>query len=274
MTLYVQESGPTSAPSIVFLYGGGATAWVWQPQVDALQADYHCLVPDVPEHGGSAGIKPFTIQGSAEMIADIIRQKAHGGRAHVIGISQGAQIALALLTCAPEVVDRAIVSSAVVRSLPGGMDKISPQMAEAMYRWTVQPFKNSRWWAKINMKYSAGIPDTYFQQYWQLYQQMNAGLFARILAENQKFRLSPELKHVTSPVLVVAGKGEYKAMTGSVTDIVAALPKAQGFLVQHPGKLSLAEQHNWSITAPELFTRAAQAWIEDQPLPDELKRID
>jgi pimeloyl-ACP methyl ester carboxylesterase len=273
MSLYTQESGPSAAPSIVFLYGGGAAAWVWQPQVDALQADYHCLVPDQPEHGRSAEVKPFTIQGNAEMIADVIRQKAHGGRAHVVGLSQGAQTALALMAFAPEVVDHAIVSSAVVRPLPGGMDKISPKMAEAMYRWTVQPFKNSRWWAKINMKYSAGIPDAYFPQYWELYQQLNAGLFARILAENQKFRLSPGLKRVTSPVLVVAGKGEYKAMTESVGDIVAALPNAKGFLVQHPGKLSLAEQHNWSITAPELFTRTLRAWIEDKPLPQELKPI-
>lgn len=271
MSLSVQESGPSGAASIVFLYGGGAAAWVWQPQVDALQADYHCLVPDLPEHGLSVEIRPFTIQGSAAMIADIVREKGHGGHAHVVGLSQGAQIALALLALAPEVVDHAIISSAVVRPLPGGMDKISPKMAETMYRWMVQPFKNSRWWAKINMKYSAGIPENYFPEYWQLYQQMNAGIFARILSENQKFRLPAGLERAASPVLVVAGKREYKAMTQSVGDIVAALPNARGGLIHHTRKLSLAEEHNWSITTPTLFTRTARAWIEGLPLPDEFE---
>jgi len=272
MNLYCSETGPTSGPSIVFLYGGGGSAWVWQPQVEALSAIYHCLVPDLPEHGRSADVKPFTIQGTASLVADLIREKAHRGLAHVIGISQGAQITLALLAQSPEMVDHAIVSSAIVRPL-GAMYNLSPKMAESLYRWSVEPFKNSRWWAKVNMKYSAGIPDAYFPQYWQLYQQMNASLFGRILAENQQFRLSPGLKHVTSPVLVVAGKNEYKAMTQSAGDIVATLPNARGFLVHHSSRLSLAQEHNWSITTPALFTSTVRAWLEGQPLPEELQPV-
>jgi pimeloyl-ACP methyl ester carboxylesterase len=271
MKLSYSETGPESAKTILFLYGGGAAAWVWQPQVDALKHDYHCLVPDLPEHGRSAEVKPFTIQGTASLVADLIREKAYHGRAHIIGISQGAQIALVLLALGPDLVDHAIVSSAIVRPLPGGMDKISPKMAEAMYHWTVQPFKNSQWWAKVNMQYSAGLPDAYFPQFFETYQQMNAGLFARILVENQRFRLPAGLDKIKAPVLVVAGKNEYKAMTQSVGDIVAALPNAKGYLVQHSRRMSLAQEHNWSITTAELFTRTVRAWIEDQPLPEELK---
>jgi pimeloyl-ACP methyl ester carboxylesterase len=273
MSLYYSETGPESAETILFLYGGGAAAWVWQPQVDALKYDYHCLVPDLPEHGRSAEVKPFTIQGAASMAADLIREKAHRGRAHIIGISQGAQIALSLLALASDLADHAMISSAIVRPLPGGMDKISPKMAEAMYRWSVEPFKWSRWWAKVNMKYSAGIPDAYFPQFFETYQNMNAGLFTRILVENQRFRLPAGLERVTAPVLVVAGRNEYKAMMQSVGDIVAALPNARGCLVQHSRRMSLAQEHNWSITTPELFTRTVRTWIEGQPLPEELKPL-
>jgi pimeloyl-ACP methyl ester carboxylesterase len=273
MSLYYSETGPASAETIVFLYGGGAAAWVWQPQVDALGVDYHCLVTDLPEHGRSANIKPFTIQGSASLVADLIREKAHHGRAHVVGLSQGAQINLALMALSPEIVDHAVVSSAVVRPLPGGMDKISPQMAAALYRWSVEPFKNSDWWTRINMKYSAGIPDAYFPQFRETYQQMNADLFARILVENQRFRLPAGLELVTSPTLVVAGKNEYKAMIQSVGDIVKALPNASGYLVQHSRKMSLAQEHNWSITAPELFTRTVRAWLQNKALPEELQPV-
>ena len=271
MHLYYSETGPASAETIVFLYGGGAAAWVWQPQVEALSADYHCLVPDLPEHGRSAHIKPFTIQGSALLVADLIREKAHLGQAHVVGLSQGAQINLALMALAPGIIDHSVVSSALVRPLPGGMSKISPQTAAAMYHWSVEPFKNNDWWTQINMKYSAGIPDAYFPQFRETYQQMNADLFARILVENQQFRLPAGLERVTAPVLVVAGNNEYKAMTQSVSDIVSALPNAKGYLVHHPHRMSLAQEHNWSITTPELFIRTVRAWLQGQALPAELE---
>jgi pimeloyl-ACP methyl ester carboxylesterase len=273
MNLFSFETGPASAETIVFLYGGGAAAWVWQPQVDALSAEYHCLVPDLPEHGRSAEVKPFTIQGSAAMIADLIRKKAHNGRAHVVGLSQGAQINLALMALAPEIVDHSFVSSALVRPLPGGMDKLSQKMAAAMYRWSVEPFKKNDWWTRVNMKYSAGIPDAYFPQFREMYQHMNADLFARILVENQRFHLPAGLERVTAPVLVLAGRNEYKAMTQSVGDIVAALPNAKGCLVYHSRKLSLAQEHNWSITTPRLFTRTLRAWLQGQPLPEEMQPV-
>jgi hypothetical protein len=37
--------------------------------------------------------------------------------------------------------------------------------------------------------------------------------------------------------------------------------------------MSLAEEHNWNLTAPELFTQTVRAWINDQPLPVELKML-
>src|SRR5512136_2082835 len=118
MSLFIQESGSLTVPTIVFLHGGGGAGWMWQPQMEGL-SDYHCLVPDLPEQGQSVDEKPFTIQGSAERIANLIRTRAHGGKAHVVGLSEGAQITVALLALAPELVERAIVSSALVRPLPG-----------------------------------------------------------------------------------------------------------------------------------------------------------
>jgi len=50
MLLSVREAGPTEAPTIVFLHGGGFSRAMWQPQLDRLH-EYHCLTPDLPEHG-------------------------------------------------------------------------------------------------------------------------------------------------------------------------------------------------------------------------------
>ena len=93
------------------------------------------------------------------------------------------------------------------------------------------------------------------------------------MVENQRFRLPENLGRVTNPTLVVAGKKEYAAMRRSVADIAAAIPSAQGFLVAHIDRLSLAEEHNWNLTAPELFTRMVSAWITHQPLPAQLQPL-
>ena len=76
-----------------------------------------------------------------------------------------------------------------------------------------------------------------------------------------------------APTLVVAGQGEYKVVHQSVRDAAIAIPGAQARLVHHTTKLSLSQQHTWSMTAPELYNRTVRAWIEGQPLPQELQEL-
>ena len=268
--LYTSVHGDPNHPTILFLHGGGGAGWMWQPQVDALKDDYHLLVPDLPEHGQSAAIKPFSISGSVELVAELIRTQARGGKAHVVGLSEGAQITVALLAAAPELVDHAVISSALVREMPG-MNWFGADTWAAMYR-SIEPLNKYAWWARLNMR-SNGIPGQYLQETLDTYKTLTAEAFAHVIVENQKFRLPAGLEKVPAPTLVVAGRKEYKVMHQSVRDVAAAIPGAKGCLVNHTGKMSLAEEHNWSMTAPELFTRTVRAWIEGQALPEELQPL-
>ena len=56
-------------------------------------------------------------------------------------------------------------------------------------------------------------------------------------------------------------------MRQSVRDIAAVMPNAKGYLVAHPKKPSPAEEHNWNLTAPDMFTQMVRAWITGQSLP-------
>jgi pimeloyl-ACP methyl ester carboxylesterase len=244
---------------------------MWTPQVEALSGDYHCLVPDLPEHGRSFGLGSFSIEDATARVADLIRRCAHGGQAHVVGLSLGAQVTVALLALAPDLVGRAIVSSALLRPLPGGSFWYRPDLLAATYRWTVEPFKGVEWYMRLNMKYAAAVPERYVDHFRKDYQLMTADSFARVIAANMSFRLPPGLARVTVPTLVVAGQHEYGAMKQSVRDLVSALPNARGALVD-AGR-GTAESHNWNLTAPELFTRTVRAWLTDQPLPAELRAL-
>jgi pimeloyl-ACP methyl ester carboxylesterase len=251
MALYVRESGPATAPTILFLHGGGASGWTWQPQMAAL-ADYHCLAPDLPEQGQSAAAGPFTIRAAAAQVAGLIRARAHGGRADVVGLSLGAQTAVQLLSTAPVLVDHALVSGTLVRPLPGaGLINL--------LAWLYMPFRNNPLLIRANMR-SYGIPARYYRQFAADTRRLRAASFTHITTENMRFRLPPGLDRVAVPTLVVVGEKEPKLIHQSARDLVAALRRAQGMVARGVG-------HNWSFEAPDRFTAMVRAWITDAPLP-------
>ena len=78
MSLYIKETGKNKDETIIFLHGDGIAGWMWDEQLRAF-SDYHCIVPDLPGHGKSAEVKPSTVQSAADMIIDIIKNKANNG---------------------------------------------------------------------------------------------------------------------------------------------------------------------------------------------------
>src|SRR3954466_13167520 len=114
--MHVHESGPANAASIVFLHGSGANADMWAHHAEYF-ADYHCLIPQFPGFGRSAGEPWVSLAATTGEVAALIRDRANG-RAHVIGISLGGVIAMKLLAEQPGLVDHAVVDGAGVLPFP------------------------------------------------------------------------------------------------------------------------------------------------------------
>lgn len=273
--LYFESSGPESARSIVFLHGGGVGGWMWREVVKNLQADFHCLVPDLPEQGRNihAGDGPYTTEGAADRIAAFIHGQGHAGRASVVGLSEGAQVVVSLLSRSPEVIDHAVASSAILRGL--WMNRL---YTPGVFRWThrlfMAPFKNSDWWIRLNMHGSAGISDDYFVDFKRDFQEMTEDSLTHLMVASLTYHLPAGLEKANVPVLVVVGNKEYRAMKMSGLDLLKVLPKARGVMVNLGAGSSLAKEHNWAMTAPDLFSTTVRAWIEDRPLPEALLRLE
>jgi hypothetical protein len=82
------------------------------------------------------------------------------------------------------------------------------------------------------------------------------------------------LDKATSRTLVVVGNKEYRQMQDSARDLVRVLPNARGVIVSLGAKARLPEEHNWAMTAPDLFAHSLQAWIESAPLPKDLRDLE
>lgn len=274
MDLFVEEYGPKGAATLIFLHGGGAGAWMWGPVIERLP-EFHCLAVDLPEHGRSMGVKPFTISGAAARVAGVIRDRAPEGKAHAIGLSLGAQVLVALLSQAPEALASALISSALVRPLPGArLGLYSAPLMVLSYWAFIAPFKKWDAWIRLNSRYAAGIPGRYFEQARQDFRATTRDSWVHVTTENQGFRLPGGLERAQVPALVIAGQKEYAAMRQSARDLLAVLPQARGVRVTHAEPWSLQEEHNWALKAPGLFADTVRAWVTGAPLPEALQPFE
>ena len=272
--LFFESYGSTNPETIVFLHGGGVSGWMWRQQARSLQADYHCLIPDLPGQGKSSPFdsEPFTIERAAARIALFVRSQAHSGRAHVVGLSEGAQVLVSLLSQSPEVVDHAVISSALLRPLaPRWL--VSRTLFDLSYRLFIAPWKSNDGWIRLNMRYSTGIPDAYYQDFKRSFQETTQASWTKLMLANLSFRMPEGLDRVKQPVLVIVGEKEHKQMKQSAKDLVRALPNAPGVVLSLGEKATLAQEHNWALTAPQLFTDTIRAWVENRPLPAQLKPL-
>lgn len=267
--LYYESTGPEDAPVIVFLHGGGVSGWMWRKQVEALSASYRCLVPDLPEQGRSVDVGPFSVDYAAACVADLIESETRAGRAHIVGLSEGAQVLLALLSQAPELADRSVCSSAILRPLPG-QRLFTRGMFVLGYRWFVAPFKNNDAWIRLNMRGSAGLDEPWFPDFKRSFQQTTESGFVNLMMQALSFRLPAGLDKADAPVLVISGKHEYAQMRASALDILAALPNAQASTIDFGKGAGLSKEHNWALNAPDLFTRTLKDWIEGRPVPADI----
>ena len=261
--LAYKEFHPEKNISILFLHGGGVGGWMWQPVVNMLP-EYHCIVPDLPGQGDSIAAGPFSMEFAAEKCAELVSQRAHSGTAVVVGLSEGAQVAVQMLASVPQYVSRAMISSALLLPIPGGKAYANPKLLASLYRWSMSPSFQKDWWIRLNMKYSAGIPSEFFPQFKENFLGMTQDAFVNLMHANQTFRLPPGVEQFDKPVLIVYGRHEYKAMRESARLLARNLAHSRLLALTLGENSSMAREHNWALTSPHLFANTLRNFIDTE----------
>jgi len=262
--LVYREFHPEKNISILFLHGGGVGGWMWQPVVNLLP-EFHCIVPDLPGQGESMAAGPFSMESAAEKCAELLSLCAHGGTAVVVGLSEGAQVAVQMLASTPECVSRAMISSALLLPIPGGKAYANPKLLAFLYRWSMSSSFQKDWWIRLNMKYSAGIPSEFFPQFKENFLGMTQDAFVNLMHSNQTFRLPQGVEQFTQPVLIVYGRHEYKAMRESARLLARNLVHSRLLALTLGKKSTMAREHNWALTSPRLFAETLRNFIDTEP---------
>jgi len=255
--LYLSEIGKKNKQTIIFLHGGGVSSWMWEKQIEFFK-DYHVLLIDLPEHGESINEIPFTLERAAKEVIEIIKNKAQNGKAHVIGLSLGAQVIVQILSMEPEVIDSALVSGTLVYPIKGTR-LLKPLLI------LNDPFKNLDFMIKANMK-NLDVPFEYYEQFKKETKSCSVDSLTRILSENMNFNIPKNLEKAPTKTLVLVGQKERAIMHKSAKALLQTLPNSTGYVVNNM-------PHNWSLVNPELFNNTVQAFIENAALPLELSEI-
>ena len=239
--------------TIVLLHGGNVANWSWSPQVDGL-TDFYVLTPHHPGFGARAGDRWESLEAGADEVAALIRERATGGRAHVVGLSLGGVVATHLLARHPELVHSGLISGVPAQGVHGltrfvGLAQL--RVWERRWFWAAQ--------ARV-----FGLPPedrALFISHGLSVTRDNA---SRLLGQVYDAPVPDSLANYRGPLLAVAGEKEDASVRGSFDHLRELAPQAQCRLA--PGM-----HHAWSIEYAELFNDMVRGWVhgevDDRLLP-------
>lgn len=110
ISLHFASINPSGKRTIVLIHGACCSGSNWDLVIPYLANSYHLLVPDLPGHGQSRHITPFSLESSSKHLFRLIRKHAINCRAYIVGHSLGAHVAIYLASTYPEVVNDVFVS--------------------------------------------------------------------------------------------------------------------------------------------------------------------
>ncbi|OTA34438.1 hypothetical protein BTJ68_04834 [Hortaea werneckii EXF-2000] len=127
-TLPFTEHNQGENVTVLLIHGAFSNDEEWNMVTPHL-TNYHLLIPDLPGHGKASAIRPFSKHLAAKLIANTITQHAKDGKAHIIGLSLGAYIAIDLAVRYPAVVRDMFISG--IKVLPILHGPLVPYLIEA-----------------------------------------------------------------------------------------------------------------------------------------------
>lgn len=229
---------------VVFLHGGTAGGWMWDPQIEAF-TDRPTYAPDVPGYLSRREEEWVSFDAVADAVADLIAGRARGS-VDLVGLSMGGILALHLAARHPHLVASAFVTGASVLPYTPAMRAGN---AVALALW------NRRfYWAGLARTLGLDPEGTrgFIEQ---------SPSVTRRSALAQLREVEPggvtNLERVAAPVLAVVGEKEPRYFHRSLREIRSRVPHAQ--IGVAPGM-----HHGWSGEDPDLFNRILRPWLDER----------
>lgn len=250
--LHVESHG--SGPPLVLLHGWGLHGGLFAPLLPALTPRHRVAVVDLPGHGNSPPVVPYTLDALTDAVAATIDTPAT-----VLGWSMGGLVALRLARRHPRCVARLVLVCTSPRFVAGdewphAMDaqtlaRFGDELAVA-YRLTLQRFLSLQvQGSEDGRRTLAALRGALFARGEPAREALAAGL--DILARTDLRAAVPALD---VPALVVTGQRDALTPTGAGAWLARALPRASHVEIA-------GAAHAPFLSHPQEFNAALEAFL-------------
>ena len=245
-----------SGDAVLFLHGFPLDRTMWAPQVAALSARARCIVPDLRGLGASpapAGGAPWRIDDYAHDAAALL-DALEVERAHVVGLSMGGYVALALWRLYPDRVSgmalldtragadseegRAKRDEMMQLARSGGAAAVAEKQIAGLVGKTTREERPAVLHAALEMMRRAPVD----------------GILAALCAMRDRPDSTTLLDTITVPALVVVGEEDVLTPPKDARLLAERIPGARLEVVARAGHLSSLEQ-------PQVVNELLRRWI-------------
>jgi pimeloyl-ACP methyl ester carboxylesterase len=229
-TIAYRRSG--SGPSVVLLHGGLSDSREWSRQIYALSSEFDVVAWDAPGCGGSSDPPAdFGMAGYADAVAGLVRGLGLD-RPHLVGISFGSGLAIAVYERHPELVRSLVLASAYAGwagSLPP--DEISARLTRVLVEIEQPP---DQWIASYLPSFFAGpVPPQVGQEVIATMRDVRPSGTRTMIEAFAAADLRHVLPTIDVPTLLLYGEADVRAPHAVADALRGAIPGAG--LVTLPG---------------------------------------
>lgn len=241
--------------TILLIHGACVDRDDWNLVTPHLRHGYHILLPDLPRHGAAQIWKPFSLDHAADLLAKLIDTQALGGRAHVVGHSLGASVALCLAAKYPQFVKSMVISGFC--KLP--RSALTPYLPYLI--WVTQRIENAV--PRSLMRWATDGCDIQKADL----SKVDVALTREIFVNS----LSPEEWPAAWPartLVIAATKGGLVPTNDNEESARKVYKIGHGLNSETRGVKHPKMRHPWNRQDPVLFAEVVRAWIRKEDLPE------
>ena len=237
------------------MHASGSSSQMWAHHITELKNDFHCIAVDLPGHCSSRDIGWTNFKDVTEMIADIIKNRAHG-KPHLVGLSLGGSLVLKLLEKHADLFDRAIVDGVSHHPIKGYRKVIA-----GVYIMSL--FKNTKIVANLmtKMMQDDGVTEESYRRFIMDLQRDSAKSFRRAMSQANLLRITANFDN---PVFFVSGGKEFETIHESHKEF--ARKNRLSDCAYYPNK-----GHAWLFSDIDTHIQLLRYFFQDGLFPDKLK---
>lgn len=240
-------------PPLVLVHGAFADRRAWRPQLEGLADEFTVVAWDAPGCGGSSDpAEGLGLAGYADHLAGFIR---HLGldHPHVLGLSFGGGLALALYDRHPEILRSLILASAYA----GWAGSLPPDEVRArLERGLRDAHRSPREWIDDYLPtfFSGHVEPAVVEATAEMMLDTRPAGMVAMLRAFAEADLRDVLPAIAVPTLLLYGGADVRAPLPVAQDLHAQIPGSQLVVVPGAG-------HDANLEAPEAFNDAVRRFL-------------